>query len=384
MAKKKSNSSVGYSLVKASRRRRVRSTKVGTAVSTAPTTAGQMRSITEETDLEQFFAKAEMRGRDFAAEKLDPKVILNSVSFPQEIAAPSVPCFDYLPNKLRMPRKPDWRLAGNAEAFLQLEQKAFVEWRKDLEDLQQKGGYILTPFEKNLDIWRQLWRVIERSDVVVELLDSRNPLMFRVPDLEAAVKETCPNKVVFLLLSKADLLTSKQRQFWADYLTDRGDHFAFWSNADDRTQKETEAQDDEMESPIAESDTASSVSGKGNADAAEAVEERTLQATTTLQAGELLSILKGLRPDVDTSQRPIVIGMVGYPNVGKSSTINKILGAKRAAVSATPGKTKHLQTLIVDHDVTLCDAPGLVFPALHFGRHHMLLAGSSNGITVLS
>jgi large subunit GTPase 1 len=46
-----------------------------------------------------------------------------------------------------------------------------------------------------------------------------------------------------------------------------------------------------------------------------------------------------------------VIGMVGYPNVGKSSTINRLLGAKKTSVSATPGKTKHFQTIIIDEQV---------------------------------
>lgn len=43
--------------------------------------------------------------------------------------------------------------------------------------------------------------------------------------------------------------------------------------------------------------------------------------------------------------------MVGYPNVGKSSTINRIIGKKKVAVSATPGKTRCLQTLVVDDEV---------------------------------
>ena len=56
------------------------------------------------------------------------------------------------------------------------------------------------------------------------------------------------------------------------------------------------------------------------------------------------------------------VGMVGYPNVGKSSTINALLGvtsvshgAQRVAVAATPGKTKHFQTLRLSDEVTLCD-----------------------------
>lgn len=67
--------------------------------------------------------------------------------------------------------------------------------------------------------------------------------------------------------------------------------------------------------------------------------------------------------------------MVGQPNVGKSSTINQIIGAKKTSVSATPGKTKHFQTLIVDDELTLCDCPGLVMPSLGFSSAEMLLNG---------
>jgi large subunit GTPase 1 len=42
----------------------------------------------------------------------------------------------------------------------------------------------VSPFEKNLEVWRQLWRVIERSDIIVHILDARDPLAFRSTDLE--------------------------------------------------------------------------------------------------------------------------------------------------------------------------------------------------------
>jgi large subunit GTPase 1 len=54
--------------------------------------------------------------------------------------------------------------------------------------------------------------------------------------------------------------------------------------------------------------------------------------------------------------------LVGYPNVGKSSTINALIGAKKVSVSSTPGKTKHFQTIHLSDRVILCDCPGLVFP----------------------
>lgn len=56
------------------------------------------------------------------------------------------------------------------------------------------------------------------------------------------------------------------------------------------------------------------------------------------------------------------MGLVGYPNVGKSSTINALLGEKKVSVSATPGKTKHFQTIHLSSSIVLCDCPGLVFP----------------------
>lgn len=58
----------------------------------------------------------------------------------------------------------------------------------------------------------------------------------------------------------------------------------------------------------------------------------------------------------------LVVGLVGYPNVGKSSTINSLLGEKKVSVSSTPGKTKHFQTIHLSPSIILCDCPGLVFP----------------------
>lgn len=56
------------------------------------------------------------------------------------------------------------------------------------------------------------------------------------------------------------------------------------------------------------------------------------------------------------------VGLVGYPNVGKSSTINALIDAKKVSVSSTPGKTKHFQTIHLTPELILCDCPGLVFP----------------------
>ena len=71
----------------------------------------------------------------------------------------------------------------------------------------------------------------------------------------------------------------------------------------------------------------------------------------------------------------LVVGMVGYPNVGKSSTINVLCRQKKVAESATPGKTKHFQTIHLCEDIILCDCPGLVFPSFVSNTAEMVCNG---------
>lgn len=68
-------------------------------------------------------------------------------------------------SNLKVPRRPLWDKTTCGEELQQLEREAFLEWRKGLSELQEIEGITLTPYEKNLEFWRQLWRVIERSDV---------------------------------------------------------------------------------------------------------------------------------------------------------------------------------------------------------------------------
>merc|ERR1712051_197508 len=60
----------------------------------------------------------------------------------------------------------------------------------------------------------------------------------------------------------------------------------------------------------------------------------------------------------------LTLGMVGHPNVGKSSLINSLVGRRVVSVSKTPGHTKHFQTIFISPTVRLCDCPGLVFPSM--------------------
>ena len=76
-------------------------------------------------------------------------------------------------------------------------------------------------------------------------------------------------------------------------------------------------------------------------------------------------------------QGRLMVGLTGYPNVGKSSTINALFGSKKTAVAATPGKTKHFQTLNITERMTLCDCPGLVLPKFAASKAEMVAAGET-------
>ena len=125
------------------------------------------------------------------------------------------------------------------------EREAFLSWRRGLAELAEKEELLLTPFERNIEVWRQLWRVLERSQLVVQIVDARNPLRFRCEDLEAYVgdiegpegeKGSGSGKAgarrSLLLVNKADLLTRSQRIKWADYFDANGVQFAFYSAMD--------------------------------------------------------------------------------------------------------------------------------------------------------
>ena len=70
-----------------------------------------------------------------------------------------------------------------------------------------------------------------------------------------------------------------------------------------------------------------------------------------------------LLTDTTNTSKYITLGFAGYPNVGKSSILNSIVGHKVVSVSRTPGHTKHFQTIYLTPTVRLCDCPGLVFPS---------------------
>ena len=244
----------------------------------------------------------------------------------------------------------------------------FLEWRRDLADLEEDPRLTLTPFEKNPQVWRQLWRVMERSDLVLQVVDGRNPLFFQSLDLEVYAAELSPPRDTMLLMNKSDLLPAAVRAAWADYFDRRGVRYLFWSAA---------AADAALGQEEGAGSASASGPGSSGGDPRCHVYGRE-ELLLKLQKEALRAVKAAGAEDPrarEENQRRLMVGLVGYPNVGKSSTINALRGEKKTTVSATPGKTKHFQTLIMDDDLCLCDCPGLVFPKFADSRAEMVANG---------
>ncbi|KAF2755927.1 P-loop containing nucleoside triphosphate hydrolase protein [Pseudovirgaria hyperparasitica] len=352
----------------------------------------KMRSVTEQADLDEFLSTADLAGTDFTAQKMNNvKIIHKDQKNPYLLSATEehATIKKHKENKKRLtvPRRPAWDEKTTPQELDSMEKASLMDWRRGLAELQENNDLLMTPFERNLEVWRQLWRVIERSDLVVQIVDARNPLLFRSEDLENYVKEVDPKKNNLLLVNKADMMTLEQRQAWANYFQSAGINYKFFS---------AELAKELNEAREMEEGNESDYSGYGEQQEADADElaEQTKKLDVEYEAGEDKELLREEdivdspeldddptrilttddlealflkhAPDVDTGPdgqiRKTSIGLVGYPNVGKSSTINALIGAKKVSVSATPGKTKHFQTIHLSDEVILCDCPGLVFP----------------------
>ncbi|KAJ7993184.1 hypothetical protein DPEC_G00269810 [Dallia pectoralis] len=450
MGKKKSSTGLGRSLIK-ERLNAGRGNKRGdTWLHTSELNDGydwgrlNLQSVTEQSSMDDFLATAEMAGTEFVAEKLNIKFV------PAEARAGLLTAEEtanlkilHEENKqlLRIPRRPQWDESTSTEVLQQKERDSFLEWRRELALLEEEQKMMLTPFERNLDFWRQLWRVIERSDIVVQIVDARNPLLFRCPDLVCYVKEVSRDKVNLLLVNKADLLTREQRMTWAKYFEREGLRAVFWSalvenerleaeekgleveekkeepsdedegmpdnnnvtwkmQVENKEKDEEESEDEESEEEesdvendsqsgeqykdcIAEGDwqTCSEASEGEEADDEDSVDGSALGSSSfhnssrLLTKDELLALFKECHDGLTLKEGELTVGLVGYPNVGKSSTINTILRNKKVSVSVTPGHTKHFQTLYVEPGLCLCDCPGLVMPSFVATKAEMICCG---------
>lgn len=208
-------------------------------------------------------------------------------------------------------------------------------------------------------------------------------------------RQVRPHAKCMLLVNKADLLPDEVRQIWADYFNAQGISFTFWSahlSAERQTAEgkgEDESEQGEIAPPFTPPEERSQIHILNEI---ELIDLLTREAATAMAAsvgcGSAQEQTQGSVADsgdhTDDGARHITgkpqpkvptVGFMGFPNVGKSSTINAMYGSKKTAVHATPGKTKHFQTLFVSPELRLCDCPGLVLPRLASSTADLVAAG---------
>ncbi|XP_020504762.2 guanine nucleotide-binding protein-like 1 [Labrus bergylta] len=296
---------------------------------------------------------------------------------------------------LGFPRRPSWNYEMTRENLMRKEEKSYREYLDDLHSRNPPGS--LSHFEHNLETWRQLWRVLEMSDVILLIVDIRHPVLQFPPALYHYITGELQKQVV-LVLNKADLCPPPLVMAWKHYMTSQFPNLhivcftshpgqpystvlqkkrmrrkADWNYAGGpidilkACQEITAGRVDlsSWEKKIQRDAVAERLDGERPDEGAESV----LVEHQSDRAMDMSSLSQELYKD-----GVLTIGCIGFPNVGKSSVINSLVGRKVVSVSRTPGHTKYFQTYYLTQTVKLCDCPGLVFPS-RVDKQIQILAG---------
>ncbi|KAI9315557.1 P-loop containing nucleoside triphosphate hydrolase protein [Dichotomocladium elegans] len=211
----------------------------------------------------------------------------------------------------------------------------------DLTDLKEQKDAALTGERDNSRkaYFREFKKVLENADVVLEILDARDPLGTRTRNVEQMIMDSGLNKKVILVLNKIDLVPKENIEQWLKYLRNEYPTIAFKAS--------TQSQRKHLGRSNVSTDLAS---------------EQMLSSSECLGADTLMALLKNYcrSAQIKTS---ITVGIIGYPNVGKSSVINSLARSKVCGVGSTPGFTKVAQQITLDKNIKLLDCPGIVFAA---------------------
>lgn len=389
------------------------------------------KSILELQNVDDFLLQADLANREFLSER-ENVIVVDPTT--HAYRPPSVQWADHKTDfvfqELCVPRRPAWDASMSAQELDRQEQQAFLDWRrgiaaKEEELMRHRTAWDtlnVTPFEKNIEVWRQLWRVLERSACLLQLVDARNPLFYLSDDLKDYAASL--GKPMLVLINKSDYLSRKQREYWKDYLTQQGWEFLFFSATKEQAKLDAAAHEErrkqeaidprrlDMENQseavdLDESQDSDESDQEIEADepSVEPIHHRDTDTPQELQDSDVSKdgygvdvpltreqLLEAMmrfaeshncQPDPRYDNR-IQFGMVGFPNVGKSSVINVCVGSSkhthglvRVGVASQPGKTKHFQTLLLPdrNDMMLCDCPGLVFPSFVSNTADLIAAG---------
>lgn len=181
-------------------------------------------------------------------------------------------------------------------------------------------------------------QVVEQADVVLYVLDARDPEATRSREVERSIMAAASDgKRLILILNKVDLIPPKVLRDWLVYLR------RYFPTL-----------------PLRASSGASNAHTFNHRDL-------TVQSTST-------ALFKALKSFTASRQlkRAVSVGVIGYPNVGKSSVINALLSRmsgkggsspKACPAGAEAGVTTSIRSVKIDSKLTLLDSPGVVFPS---------------------
>ncbi|MEB3343479.1 ribosome biogenesis GTPase YlqF [Okeania sp.] len=162
---------------------------------------------------------------------------------------------------------------------------------------------------------RNLKEQLKRVDVVLEVRDARIPIATRHPQ----VSEWVGNKAQVLVLNRMDMISSEVRKMWTEWFEGKGE-VPYFTNAQ---------------------------LGDGVKNVAKAAQK----------AGHAVN---QRRRDRGMLPRPVRAVVIGFPNVGKSALINRLLKKKVVESARRPGVTKQLRWVRISDEIELLDAPGVI------------------------
>ncbi|KAF9428025.1 Guanine nucleotide-binding protein-like 3 [Podila epigama] len=185
--------------------------------------------------------------------------------------------------------------------------------------------------------YREFRKVLENADVILEVLDARDPLGCRTKQIERLIMDAGTDKRIILVMNKIDLVPRENVESWLKYLRNEYPTIAFKAS--------TQSQRTNL--------------GQSNVGIDMASDDM-LTSSECLGADQLVKLLKNYCRNANI-KTAITVGVIGYPNVGKSSVINSLKRSKVCGVGSTPGFTKVAQEINLDKNIKLLDCPGIVF-----------------------
>ncbi|XP_013988940.1 guanine nucleotide-binding protein-like 3 [Salmo salar] len=213
--------------------------------------------------------------------------------------------------------------------------------RKELpsqEDLVKQMVKQSDPRNSKKHFCSELNKVIDASDVIIEVLDARDPLGCRCPQLEEAVLKRVGNKKLLFLLNKIDLVPKENVEKWLQCLQLEFPAVAFKAS--------TQLQDKTVQEKKARFATLNGVVDQ-------------TKGVACYGSGCLLQLL-GDFANGTGREGSVKVGLVGFPNVGKSSLINSLKGMRACNAGVQRGITRCFQDVHISKNVKMIDSPGVV------------------------